>query len=139
MSKNSEYLFMNYPLTFLCLNETRLDNSISNSEVEIRGYELVRRDRNRNGGGVAIYLRNNIPYIERSALISDNIEALCLEIRKPKIKPVLVSTLYRPPHSNIELLECFETFLQKTDDENKEMMITGDFNCDLLKKGLCQC
>ncbi len=122
------------PIDILCLNETRLDNSISNSEVENRGYELVRRDRNRDGGGVAIYLRNNIPFLERSDLISDNVEALCLEIRKPKSKPVLVSTWYRPPDSNIELLECFEKFLQKIDDENKEMIITGDFNCDLLKK-----
>ena len=59
---------------------------------------------------------------------------MCLEVRKLKIKPVLVSTWYRPPDSNIELLECFEKMLQKTDDENKEMIITGDFNCDLLKK-----
>jgi hypothetical protein len=47
---------------------------------------------------------------------------------------VLVSTWYRPPDSNIELLECFENFLKKLDDENKEIIITGDFNCDLLKK-----
>ena len=45
----------------LCINETRLDNSICNTEIEIAGYEIVRKDRNRNGGGVAIYLRNNIP------------------------------------------------------------------------------
>ena len=56
------------PIDILCINETRLDNSISSAEVEICGYEIVRRDRNRNGGGVAIYLRNNIPYVERSDL-----------------------------------------------------------------------
>ncbi len=47
---------------------------------------------------------------------------------------MLVSTWYHPPDSNIELLECFEKFLQKIDDENKEMIITDDFKCDLLKK-----
>ena len=109
------------PIDILCINETRLDNSISSAEVEICGYEIVRRDRNRNGGGVAIYLRNNIPYVERSDLIPENVEALCFEIRKPKSKPVLVSTWYRPPDSNIELLECFEKFLKKLDDENKEI------------------
>jgi predicted glutamine amidotransferase len=97
---------MNDPLTFYALiNETRLDNSISSAEVQICGYEIARRDRNRNrnGGGVAIYLRNNIPYVERSDLIiPENVEALCLRIRKPKSKPVLVSTWYRPPDSNIE-------------------------------------
>jgi exonuclease III len=98
------------PIDILCINECRLDNSISNVEVEICGYEIVRRDRNRNGGGVAIYSRNNIPYVERSELIPENVEALCLEIRKPKSKPVLVSIWYRPPDSNIELLECLKIF-----------------------------
>ena len=63
------------PIDILCINETRLDNPITSAEVEICGYEIVRRDRNRNGGGVAIYLRNNIPYVERSDLIPENVEA----------------------------------------------------------------
>jgi exonuclease III len=76
----------------LCINETRLDSSIYNSEVEIAGYDLIRKDRNRNGGGVAIYVRNVIPYINRTELSPDTVEAICLEIRKPKSKPLLVST-----------------------------------------------
>ena len=40
----------------LCINETRLNNSIENRLVEIPGYDIVRRDRNRCGGGVAIYM-----------------------------------------------------------------------------------
>ena len=47
---------------------------------------------------------------------------------------MLVATWYRPPDSNIELLEYFKKFLKKIDDENKEIIISGDFNCDLLKK-----
>ena len=34
----------------LSINETRLDDTIDNNEVEIKGYDLTRRDRNRNGG-----------------------------------------------------------------------------------------
>ena len=75
----------------------RLDHSVSNNEVEISGYEIIRRDRNRNGGGVAICLRNNISYVERSDLVSEHVEALCLEITEPKSKPIPVSTWYRPP------------------------------------------
>jgi exonuclease III len=43
------------PFDILTLNETRLDNSISDSEVKISGYDIVRPNRNRNGGGVAMY------------------------------------------------------------------------------------
>ena len=40
----------------LCINETRLDNPI-NDNLKIPGYDIVRRDRDRNGGGVPIYIR----------------------------------------------------------------------------------
>jgi hypothetical protein len=63
---------------------------------------LIRQDRNRNGGGAAIYLRNVIPYTNRVDLIPVNAEAICLEIKKPKAKPVLISTWYCPPGSNME-------------------------------------
>ena len=85
------------------------------------------------GGGVAICIRSCIPYIIRTDLNTDNAEAVCLEIRTLKVKPLLVSTWYRPPNANCEFFSHFENFLKKIDDENNEMVITGDFNCDLLK------
>ena len=46
-------------------NEIRLDSCVLNGEIEITGYDIVRRDRNRSGGGVAMYIRSNIPCINR--------------------------------------------------------------------------
>ena len=43
------------PLDMLTLNETKLDDNISDKYIEIGGNEMVRKDRNRFGGGVAIY------------------------------------------------------------------------------------
>ena len=122
------------PFDVPCINETRLDSSICNSEVEVAGDDLTRKDRNRNGGGVAIYARSVTPYINRTELSPDTAEAICLEIRKPKSKPLLVSTWYRPPGSKPELFNEFETFLKKINNENKEIVITGDFNCNMLNK-----
>ena len=70
--------------------------------------------------------------MERSALVPENVEALCIEVRKPNAKPILISTWYRPPNSNPEILDFFEIFLQSIDKENKEIIITGDFNIDLM-------
>ena len=42
------------------LNETRLDSSISDGLVKICGYDIVRKDRLRRGGGIRIYLRWSI-------------------------------------------------------------------------------
>ncbi len=92
----------------------------------------------RGGGGVAIYNRNNIPYIKHDDLLQDALEQLCIEIRKPKSKPLLVATLYRPANSKIELFERFENFLEQIDDENKDIVITGDLNCNLIEQGRSQ-
>ena len=53
-------------------------------EVEITGYEIIRVDRNRNGGGIAIYLKSNISYNVRDNIIPDQAEAICLEGKKTK-------------------------------------------------------
>ena len=121
---------MNFDI--LCNNETRLDKTVKDSEVGLQGCDLARRDRNRNEGGVAKYIRNNIPYVERSALVPENVEALCIEIGKLNAKPIPISTWYRPPNFNSEILEFFETFLQNIDRENKEIAITGNFNIGLM-------
>ena len=42
------------------LTETKLDSSVYDSEISIDGYTLIRKDRNRNGGGVACYVKNII-------------------------------------------------------------------------------
>ena len=41
------------------ITECKIDNSISDSEVEILGYCNLRCDRNRNGGGVPCYVRQD--------------------------------------------------------------------------------
>ena len=79
-------------LDILVLNETRLDETISNSEISIDKYTLVRNDRTRHGGGVAMYIRNSINFNLRNDLHDEALEFLCVEISKPKVKPFLIST-----------------------------------------------
>ena len=58
---------------------------------------------------------------------------LTLEIRKPFTKPFIITTWYRPPGlSGDKCLPNFEQYLIKLDLEEKESIILGDFNCDLL-------
>ena len=65
-------LFLHFDL--LALNETRLDSSISDGLVKIRGYEIVRKDKSRTGGGVCIYLRSTITFKIRNDMVPDDIE-----------------------------------------------------------------
>ena len=106
----------------------RLDTEIEDGTVEIPGYDIIRKDKNRSGGGVAIYVRD-IPYIKRDDLFGQGLEAVCLEIKKAKCKPFLVTTWYRPPNSPVEIFDKFENFLQLAENENIDLIITGDLNC----------
>ena len=68
---------INKPVDILGINETRLNDSIDNAEVHIQGYDLYRKDRNRLGGGVAIYARDvkNVAtrfHFNRGSLCRDN-------------------------------------------------------------------
>ena len=118
----------------LCINETRLDNTINDNIIKIPGYDIVRRDRDRNGGGVAIYVRSIISYKNHIEIIPGNLESICIEIHKPKSKPVLIVTCYRPPNTNSSVLNDFETLLLKLEDTNIDFIITGDLNCDMIAK-----
>jgi exonuclease III len=73
------------PLDVLSINETRLDETISTDTVSIPGYDMVAKNRNRQGGGVAIYYRSILNVFSRDDLVPEDVEAVCLEIIKPKV------------------------------------------------------
>ena len=100
-------------LDILVLNETRLDETISNSEISIDKYTLVRNDRTRHGGGVAMYIGNSINFNLRNDLHDEALEFLCVEISKPKVKPFLISTWYRHPNSCKDLFDKLQVILDK--------------------------
>ena len=78
------------------ITETKLGNTVYDSEVTVDGYNIVRNDRNRNGGGVACYIRNNICF--------NNIENIFIDLLFPKTKPISVGIIYKSP-SQRQLLQ----------------------------------
>jgi len=126
-------------IDILAINETKLDSSISNSEINIPGFEIARRDRavnGRSGGGVCFYVRTNINFEIMSDLSDERLELITIEIAMPCSNPYLVSTWYRPPNSSIELFQAFEELLEKIDRTNLEYYLLGDINCDMLATNL---
>ena len=129
----------------LTLSETHLSDLFDDSEISCDGYSIERKDRNRAGGGVATYVREDINYIARSDFSVENLETVVIEIKRPYSRPVIIVNWYRPPNSNLAILQSFETLLERIDVLNSECIILGDMNCDLLKtdkapytKHLCQ-
>ena len=85
------------------ISESKLDNFIFDSKIEIDGYNILRFDRKRHGGGVASYVRNDLSFTKRNYFPHD-IEIIFMEIFLPKTKPMTVGMVYRPP-SQISFLE----------------------------------
>ena len=72
-------LLANCPLDVISINETRLEQGVLNYEIYIPGYEIVPRDRNRNGGGVCFYIKTSINYSVRTDLNINNLEICVLK------------------------------------------------------------
>ena len=70
--------------------------------------------------------------INRTDLVPVELEAVCLEVIKPKFKPILIVSVYRPPNTSIELFEKIEILFQNVENDRKEVIIVGDLNCDLI-------
>ena len=119
------------PVDVLSVNETRLNDTINNDEIRIPGYVVFRKDRSRNGGGVVLYIREVHNVTEKAEVVPSELEAVCIEINKPKTKPIIITTIYRPPNSNVDYMNNLECYLNVLDNENKELIVTGDLNCDL--------
>ena len=116
----------------LAINETKLNESNTNNEVNIPAYDIVRRDRTVNGGGgVCFYVKQSIHFSLRNDLSMDNLENLCIEIRKPHSKSFIVATWYKPPNALVGVFSEFETLIGKLDSLNVEYYLLGDLNCDI--------
>ena len=73
-----------------------------------------------------------VPTRRREDLETHDISCIWLEISPPKSKSFLVGNMYRPPDSRVEYNDRFEEFIDSLIDENKEFILLGDFNKDLL-------
>ena len=76
-------IFLNEPNTIqiLGLCETFLNDDILNNELQVKGFKFERKDRNnKHGGGLLVYIKNDLSYKRRLDLESVEIEYIWLEL-----------------------------------------------------------
>ena len=79
------------------VTETWLDTNISDALVSITGYQKpFRRDRNKRGGGTAIYCADHLPVRRRNDLEDANIGCIWIECLLNNFK-IVFAVHYRPP------------------------------------------
>ena len=111
------------------ISESKLEETILQSGIQISNYELLRCDRNRNGGGVACYIRSDIGSLQKR-FFPREIKYIFVEILLPKTKPLIIGIIYRPPNQS-NFLEIINTNFEKLDTDTKESYILGDFNINM--------
>ena len=119
----------------ISFSETWFKKEINNSDIAITNYrQPFRNDReNDPHGGVAVYVKNNIPCMRRTELEILNVESVWIEIRL-KYKRLLIGTFYRPPNSDQSVLSNIERSIDLAIDTGiSDIIILGDFNLNMLK------
>ena len=119
-------------IDILVLTETKLDSSFSSNQFILEGYSKpFRLDRNKNGGGLLVYVREDIPCKElKLHNFNEHIEGIFIEINLRKCK-WLPFTTYHPPSQCdnyffdfvSEGLDTYSAFFDK-------FVLIGDFNAE---------
>ena len=114
----------------LLISETKLDSSFPKAQFYVKGYtEPYRLDRNKNGGGIMIYIREDIP----SKLLSNtnmNIESLFVELNV-RNKKWLISGSYNPHSNSISThLKLISNSLDLLLVHYDNLICMGDFNVE---------
>ena len=86
-----------FNLSVFGICETFLDNDINVHEFTISGFKTVFRHRTRHGGGVLMYIKDDVNFDELH--VDGDIESVWIKITHEKT-PVIVGMMYRPPSAN---------------------------------------
>jgi hypothetical protein len=132
-------------IDMICLQETWLHNDSELSLLHIPGYQLISKGKSCSAhGGVAIYLSEKYTFtiLNLSDSQSNSWDGLFLEVyvRNSSLRSctdkIIVGNIYKPPRNNVDTLVSFidelHQILTKL-NRKKNVIITGDFNLDLLK------
>ena len=113
------------------VTETKLDDSYPTSQFFIEGFcKPYRMDRNKHGGGILIYIREDIPSKQLSKHnFTKHIEGMFIEINLRKTRWLLFGTYHPPSQSDKEYFEQVGLALDVYSDYGK-FLLTGDFNAE---------
>ena len=116
----------------ITVSETFLHEKSKKEILKINGFhEPIRKDRDQNGGGVAIYVKSNMLCKHRKDLDIPELEAVWVETNLNKEK-LLIGSFYRPPSKLISYWDLIDRSIKQASFEPVRLFILGDFNTDFL-------
>ena len=121
-------------IDILLISETKIDDSFPPIQFCMNGFSNpFRLDRNAHGGGLLLYIRNDIS-TKSLPLIKPDIESIIIEVNISKRKWLLMG-IYNPQKSSINsFLPCLNTNLGHYMPSYDNVLIIGDFNSEMSDK-----
>ena len=125
------------PLSFdiIAVFETWFHPAFTDKMAEIKGYSLVRNDRQgRSSGGVALYIKSHIPFKILSSSKDTGVdklpEYLICEVTFLNTQ-IMVAVVYRPPDHQLSYSTDFLDIISSTALNYNSKVILGDFNVNM--------
>ena len=125
-------LYLANDFDIICVVESWLSPEVSDTEIFIPGFNIFRKDRNRHGGGIVVFVKDKlictvIPFQHNNSHLPPiEFLPLCVEFCNHKF---CISTFYRPPSSDVAY---FDALLEAVETLNiinySSFVLTGDFN-----------
>lgn len=118
-------------IKIIILVETNISNN-ENNIYSIKGFYSIFVNREGKGGGVAIYIKENLNYSQIS-LETKSFESIQTDININN-KNISLLSIYRPPDKKVsEFIKELEIIISKINNK-QEIIIVGDINIDINKQ-----
>ena len=129
-------------LDILTIQETKINSTSPSSQFHVEGFNFYRRDRVKGGGGILVYIRDNIA-ASRKKLRGKCVESMLFDMKIGQRQFAYI-TAYKPPSvDNNTFKRELCDLLDEVNSLSDNVIFTGDLNSDILhpldnhKEGQC--
>ena len=130
----------NKPFHIFCFSETWLHRLIKKHSISIPGYYMVRKDRKiAHETGIIVYIQKTLSFKVRLDLGNPGVDVIWIEIQSghrstcKSTDSLLICFLYRHSKCNSKWYDDFCDMMDTAWLLQKEILLMGDLNMDLLK------
>lgn len=115
------------------LSERKIDDAFPDSQFYIKGFRMLRKDRNRYGGSLLIYIRRKLIINRLCDFECTHIESITFSMqRKRSTEKIILIAAYRSPCLSKSLwTQDLGDLLLRTRNRFNNIMVVGNLNCDL--------
>ena len=127
--EETELLITNMKIDLVILTETWITKG-QKKFYNFNGYNSIYSCRQRQGGGLGIFIKNNLEYEILENYESEDTSYIIINLNEAKLN---VFAIYRPPISNLnEFLNMLDQKINNLSINNNKCLIIGDLNINLL-------